>query len=114
MIITSLFLVVIPVCMSLLAHKSLIIEKLFSFIATLSFLMTASIISFAIYEVVVEGTVFMTSIHAIFFKPISAFKRYFLVTVYNVQIVNRFNKFLKRLQVQTFLRNIFIFPSDFV
>ncbi|MBM7838999.1 hypothetical protein JOC54_002269 [Alkalihalobacillus xiaoxiensis] len=69
MILASAFFVVIPICMLLIARKSLIIEKLFSFIATLSFLMTASIISFAIYEVVVEGTVFMTSIHAIFLNP---------------------------------------------
>lgn len=69
MILTSVFLVIVPIGMILIVRRFILIEKLFSFIANLSFLMVASIISFAIYQIIVEQTVFMTSIHGIFLNP---------------------------------------------
>ncbi len=64
----------VPVFMLYLQHKSDKFKMIFNIVAVISTIIFGSIASTTIYQIIVDDTVFMTTIHAIFLNP------FFLVT----------------------------------
>lgn len=62
--------IVVPVIMLLLQYKSNIARLLWNVSAVLALIIFGSIASTSIYQIIVDGAVFMTTIHAIFLNPL--------------------------------------------
>lgn len=60
---------IIPTILLLLARQSFFIEKIFSLVAVISVFTFGSITMSAVYQILDNQTVFMTSIHAVFLEP---------------------------------------------
>ena len=73
-IVIVLLSIVIPVAMLLVARKGGMWERLFDAVAVLAAIVAGNIAAIAVYQIIRDNTVFMTSIHGIFLNP------FFLVT----------------------------------
>lgn len=62
--------IVVPIAMLYLKHKSENFTLIFNVVAVVSLLVFGSIASTSIYQVIVDGAVFMTTIHALFLNPV--------------------------------------------
>lgn len=69
MFIFMVLFLIIPTILLLLARQSIFIEKIFSLIAVISVFTFGSITMSAVYQILDNQTVFMTSIHAVFLEP---------------------------------------------
>lgn len=66
--------IVVPIVMLYLKHKNKSFRSIFNIVAIISIIIFGSIASTSIYQVIIDGEVFMTTIHSLFLNPV------FLVT----------------------------------
>nr|WP_103977590.1 transposase [Lysinibacillus sphaericus] len=62
--------IVVPIIMLLLQYKSNSVHSLWNVLAVFALIIFGSIASTSIYQIIVDGAVFMTTIHAIFLNPL--------------------------------------------
>lgn len=58
--------IVVPIVMLYLKHKSNSFRTIFNIVAIISIIIFGSIASTSIYQVIIDGEVFMTTIHSLF------------------------------------------------
>ncbi|WP_339258350.1 transposase [Lysinibacillus sp. FSL K6-3209] len=62
--------IVVPIIMLLLQYKSNSVHSIWNVLAVFALIIFGSIASTSIYQIIVDGAVFMTTIHAIFLNPL--------------------------------------------
>lgn len=62
--------IVVPIIMLLLQYKSNSVHSIWNVLAVFTLIIFGSIASTSIYQIIVDGAVFMTTIHAIFLNPL--------------------------------------------
>lgn len=61
--------IIIPFIMAVIDAKVNKAHYVFDFIAIIGFLYVSNLISFSLYNVIEDGEIFMTTIHAVFIDP---------------------------------------------
>lgn len=74
MVIILVVSIVFPILMLFLKNKSKILQMVFNAIAAISAVIFGDIAAIAIWQILIDDTVFMTKIHSVFLNP------FFLIT----------------------------------
>lgn len=82
--------IVIPAVMLLLQRRGGIWGRLFDAVAVLAAIVAGNIAAIAVYQIIRDNTVFMTSIHGIFLNPFFLVTGAYLGVYYTYNLLRRY------------------------